>query len=57
MDIFEGMRNNSEPANDSSNIADIMASVNIIDTMAQATQYIQLDEHVFPVSSFLYLSL
>uniref|UniRef100_A0A3P9LY85 Adhesion G protein-coupled receptor F3b n=1 Tax=Oryzias latipes TaxID=8090 RepID=A0A3P9LY85_ORYLA len=48
MDIFEGMRNNSEPANDSSNIADIMASVNIIDTMAQATQYVQLDEHVFP---------
>lgn len=57
LDIFEGMKNNSNLGNSTDGIADIRASVNIIDTMAQATEYINLNEDVFPVSYFLWLSL
>ncbi|RVE55890.1 hypothetical protein OJAV_G00230660 [Oryzias javanicus] len=48
LNIFEGMRNNSNLGNSTDGIADIRASVNIIDTMAQATKYISLTEDVFP---------
>ncbi|CAG5927859.1 unnamed protein product [Menidia menidia] len=48
-DIFEGIKNSSQSSSDSNeDVADIIASINIVDTMAKASQQISLQEDVFP---------
>lgn len=49
MEIFEGLSNNTASMS-SDNIADITASINIMNIMASASNNIALQEDIFPVS-------
>ncbi|KAK9531126.1 hypothetical protein VZT92_010570 [Zoarces viviparus] len=49
MNIFSGLKNNSaSESNSSYSIADIIASINVLDVMAQATEYVTLQDDVLP---------
>ncbi|XP_028254010.1 adhesion G-protein coupled receptor F2 [Parambassis ranga] len=48
MDIFEGLKNSSTSRSDANSIADIGASINILNTMASASQTVVIKEEVLP---------
>lgn len=51
VNIFEGLLNSSTSAS-SDNIADVTASINILNVMANASNYNILQEDVLPVSHY-----
>lgn len=56
LDIFAGMKNETKTSsNNDTDIADINASVDILDIMAKASKTTPLKENIFPVSSATFI--
>lgn len=51
-DIFQGLKNTSNEADSSDTVADIDASIVVLNMMARASEYFALQEDVFSVSPY-----
>lgn len=51
LDIFQGLKNTSNEPDSSDTIADIDASINVLNMMTRASEYFALQEDVLSVSA------